>query len=409
MNYKTENNVIYVNRLKLEDLLSLLATIHHITNGKGFSYFTLDFTNCSMIHPAAALALCPYSCKLRNNNIDIELILPKNKSRQKLFENCNWAYFIDPKNHSIKNKKGKQIPATQYKSPKEQDDIVKSIVEKILISIDKLDRKDFGAFEWALNEITDNVLTHSSSVVGGFVQVSILNDTKILLAVADAGLGIPDTIKYAYPNKTDIEAIELAISEGVTRDSRLGQGNGLYGSHKICSASNGLFWIVSNHGQLSWEGEKSIFKNNTIPYEGTLIVAEIDFSNPNLLSNALSFKSGIHTPLDYIERTYEDWHPDSELATFKMKNESESFGSRVAGTPVRKKLIKVAQMCPEAQINIDFSDVAIMSSSFADEVIAKLYCEIGLMTFMSRFKIISANSLIKDLIDKAITQRTKTN
>ena len=57
MNYKTENNVIYVNRLKLEDLLSLLATIHHITNGKGFSYFTLDFTNCSMIHPAAALAL----------------------------------------------------------------------------------------------------------------------------------------------------------------------------------------------------------------------------------------------------------------------------------------------------------------------------------------------------------------
>ena len=36
MNYKTENNVIYVNRLKLEDLLSLLATIHHITNGKGF-------------------------------------------------------------------------------------------------------------------------------------------------------------------------------------------------------------------------------------------------------------------------------------------------------------------------------------------------------------------------------------
>ena len=66
-------------------------------------------------------------------------------------------------------------------------------------------------------------------------------------------------------------------------------------------------------------------------------------------------------------------------------------------------------MCPEAQINIDFSDVAIMSSSFADEVIAKLYCEIGPMTFMSRFKIISANSLIKDLIDKAITQRTKTN
>ena len=109
----------------------------------------------------------------------------------------------------------------------QQDDIVKSIVEKILISIDKLDRKDFGAFEWALKEITDNVLTHSSSVVGGFVQVSILNDTKILLAVADAGLGIPETIKYAYPNKTDIEAIELAISEGVTRDSRLGQGNGL--------------------------------------------------------------------------------------------------------------------------------------------------------------------------------------
>ena len=406
MIYRTINNIIYVTRLMLDDLLSLLATIHSVINTKGFSDLTLDFSECEYLHPAAVLALCPLSCKLRNNNIDISLILPKYESKKKLFKNCNWAYFIDPKNYPKTNFKGyKQIPATQYTNPKEQDEIVNNIVESILISVKNLDRKDFGAFEWAINEITDNVLTHASSHVGGFVQVSVLNDTKILLAVADAGLGIPETIKYAYPNKTDFEAIELAISEGVTRDTRLGQGNGLFGSYKICSASQGLFLIISNRGQLYLNKGNSSMKNNSIPYEGTLVVAEIDFSIPNLLGNALSFKNKIHTPLDYIERNYEDWRPDSELATFKIKNEADSFGSRVSGTPVRLKLLQVAKMCPEAKINIDFSEVAIMSSSFADEVIAKLYCDVGPMTFMSRFNIISASPMIKDLIDKAISQR----
>lgn len=406
MNYNTNSNSIQITKLRLEDLLSLLATIHTLINNKGFSDIVLDFSECTYIHPGAVLALCPFSCKLRNNNIDISLILPNQETKKKLFKNCNWAYFIDPKNYSKTNFKGyKQIPATQYKNPKEQDQIVQKIVESILISIKNLERKDFGAFEWAINEITDNVLTHASSPVGGFVQVSVISDKKILLAVADAGLGIPETIKYAYPDKKDFEAIELAMQEGVTRDSKLGQGNGLFGSYNICRASHGLFLVLSNRGEVRHIGDNLSMKNNPIPYDGTLIIAEIDFSIPNLLGNALSFKNKQHTTLDYIERNYEDWFSESELVKFRIKDEAESFGSRVAGTPVRQKLLSLAKMCPEAQINIDFSDIEIIASSFADEVIAKIYCDVGPMTFMSRFRIVSACSLVKDLIDKAISQR----
>ena len=410
MQYRSEYDVIYCTRVHLDDLPSLLATIHDVVDKRGYSTVRLDFTECSFIYPAAVLALCSVSSKLRSSNIDTYLILPKNEKRRKLFLNCNWAHLLDPKNYEFSKFKGyKQVPATQYKNSKEQDDVVKKIVTTILAGVPDLERGDFGALEWAINELTDNVLTHSSSIVGGFVQVSILNTGKVLFAVADSGIGIPETIKYAYPGKTDFEAIELAIQEGVTRDKNLGQGNGLFGSYQICSASGGLFEIFSNYGRLSSSNGELNLKNVSIPYEGTLVVAEIDFLQPNLLEKALSFKSGLHKPLDYIEMHYEEWNTELDVVIFKIKEESDSCGSRVAGTPVRMRLIQVARMCPKAKVNIDFSGIEIISSSFADEVIAKLYCEVGPMTFMSRFVFVSTSEVVKNLIDKAIMQRVSSS
>ena len=106
---------------------------------------------------------------------------------------------------------------------------------------------------------------------------------------------------------------------------------------------------------------------------------------------------------------YEEWNTELDVVIFKIKEESDSCGSRVAGTPVRMRLIQVARMCPKAKVNIDFSGIEIISSSFADEVIAKLYCEVGPMTFMSRFVFVSTSEVVKNLIDKAIMQRVSSS
>jgi anti-sigma regulatory factor (Ser/Thr protein kinase) len=68
-------------------------------------------------------------------------------------------------------------------------------VNAILGAIPDLDRKNLAALEWSINEITDNVLNHSRSTIGGLVQVSTFQGAtqRVEYIVADAGVGIPAT------------------------------------------------------------------------------------------------------------------------------------------------------------------------------------------------------------------------
>jgi len=140
-----------------------------------------------------------------------------------------------------------------------------------------------------------------------------------------------------------------------------------------------------------------------VPYEGTLVVAEIDFSVPDLLQEALKFNGRMHEPTDYVELHYED--AEAHRVIFKVADEANSFGSRVAGRPLRNRLSNLARMCHPQQVIIDFSNVALVSSSFADELIGKLFVEFGPIEFMTRFRLVNVSATVQQLIDRAISQR----
>ena len=64
-------------------------------------------------------------------------------------------------------------------------------------------------------------------------------------------------------------------------------------------------------------------------------------------------------------------------------------------------------MAHERKIIIDFSDITLVSSSFADEVIGKLLVEIGMIEFMGRFELRNMSSMVRQIIERAIQQRMK--
>jgi hypothetical protein len=280
-------------------------------------------------------------------------------------------------------------------------------VNAILGAIPDLNRKELSALEWSINEITDNVLNHSQSPIGGLVQVSTFQRTRkrVEYIVADAGVGIPNTLRTTRPElNSDAAALEQAIREGVTRDKSIGQGNGLYGSYQICSHSNGFFQLESGYGKLMFTDRDGLrIGTERIPYEGTLVAAQIDFSVPHLLEEALQFGGKTHQTVDYVELRYEQ-HGSEDLL-FKVCEESLSFGSRVAGAPVRKRLLNLARMCPNQRIILDFEHVPLVSSSFADEVVGKLFAELGPLAFMQRFQFQKIDPTVRQLVDRAIAQR----
>lgn len=353
------------------------------------------------------LALCTAVAKMRFEGIDTDLRMPLKSVLANRFKNSNWAYLLDPaafEESPIGSRVN--VPAMQFSSPAEQHSAVNKLMDSILGGLPGLQRDALAAIEWALSEITDNVLTHSESVCGGAVQLTnIRTKNRIEFAVSDAGLGIPKTLRAGHPEITsDTDALDRAIREGVTRDPNLGQGNGLFGTFQIARASSGYLHVHSGNARLDFQNDGVHIRTESIPCVGTLVVACIDRSNQDVLQDALRFRGEVHHPIDYVETQYES--ADAEEILFPLHEEASSFGSRIAGRPVRTKLQNLARMNPRAKIIVDMSGLPICSSSFADEVFGKLFAEIGPLEFMRRFEVRGASSTIRSLLDRAIMQRS---
>jgi hypothetical protein len=253
-------------------------------------------------------------------------------------------------------------------------------------------------------------VNHSSSPIGGLIQFTRRHASKrIDVVVCDAGVGIPATLRPAYPQiHTEFEALGWAIREGVTRDPAIGQGNGLFGSSEIARCSGGYFGLHSAHASLFLnESEGLSLRNEKIPLNGTVVDVCMSYAIPNVLAGALKFQDLRHSPTDYIFLHYQTDSEDGALH-FNVSKEAESVRSRAAGKPMRQQLSNLLRMTSE-QVRVDFGGLPVVSSSFADEAIAKLILEVGLDEFRRRVRLIGVTSTVQSIISKAIAQRTRLN
>lgn len=392
----------------LDDFHVILSSIHSAIEKAGYNEIILDLSECTSAFQNSMLSVCAQILAYRKAGIEFSLVPPTYKILNNLFRNTGWGHFLDPRKFDPSNFRGyTRIPATQYRNPSEQQIAVNKIVNVILGAIPDMNRSDFAAFEWSVNEITDNVLVHSDSSIGGLVQVSTFqkNKKQVQFVVADAGVGIPTTLREGHLEITsDPDALDKAIKEGITRDKKVGQGNGLFGSYEICSKSKGYFEIHSGHARLEYTERKGLsITYQKIPYSGTIVVATIDFSEPRLLEEALRFGGKKYQPIDSVETKYEV--SDDGKLYFLLSEESTSYGSRVAGRPIRNKLSNLLKMGSNQKVVIDMKGIALISSSFADEAFGKLFLEYGAITFMQKFEFVNMMDTVKYLIDKAIAQR----
>lgn len=403
------NTIEFAGPFEISDLHYFLAKLYDRIEKKGYEDVVLDFSNCTAAFAGPMSATCAQVCKFRRETKEFELILPREERLRRLFINTNWAHVIDPSNYNSSSFHGlSQVPITQFFTIEEQTAAVTTILNVMFGSQTGFSRSDLAAIEWSLNEITDNVINHAYSEVGGFLQLTTTrrNRKRVEYVVCDAGIGIPNSIRTGMSTITsDLQALDFAIKEGHTRNESF-QGNGLFGAYEISRVSEGFMEIHSGHASLRHTKKSGThIRTEKIPFKGTLIISSIDYSNAGLLEKALRFGDKQHHPIDFIETIFED---SSGNILFFMKEEASSFGSRMAAVPVSTKLQNLAALCGDSEIIIDFTDVFVISSSFADEVFGKLFVKMGPINFMQKFKFRNLKYTVKNLIDRAINLRSAT-
>jgi hypothetical protein len=409
MPISSDLNKVYVyGELSSDDSIRLLAALHNIVSKKMYTDFLLDFSDCKKAFSPQMLALAATCQSYWKQGIDVELKMPNDPKLARLFKNTNWANLIDFRTYEESKFRGyTHVPALRFSNGKEQYLFVNKVLDVLLSAIRHLSRDDLRAIEWSINEITDNVINHAESNVGGFIQVTnFIQREQIEFTVCDCGLGIPSTLRAGHPElNSDQEALDRAIREGITRDSDIGQGNGLYGNWRITRKSLGSSQIFSNYATLRSDTDTVRVEPSDIPFPGTLVTARIGYSEKLDLSDALVFSGKKFIPSDYIDSHFEQ--DEAGNITFSLLDESDGFGSRSAGDPVRRKLRNVAACIEDGRAIVDFSGVKLVSSSFADEVFGKLFVEMGPIEFTRRIEFRKVDPLVRDLIDKAIMQRMK--
>lgn len=179
----------------------------------------------------------------------------------------------------------------------------------------------------------------------------------------------------------------------------------MFGTFRITTLSKGRFELHSIRATLLAESADKVrtMKQNVSLFPGTFVVGRIGCDDEKLLENALEFKGKVHRPgFDYIEKAYEG---NGSEFIFSMKKECNSFGSREAGIGARTLIENLLNAEDDYSLLIDFADVTIVSSSFADEVFGRLFVMLGPVAFMSRISFRNVDSSVRAVIDRSISLR----
>jgi anti-sigma regulatory factor (Ser/Thr protein kinase) len=390
----------------MADYKRVLAAIHRITVTRGWQDVEIDLRQCSAAFAGPVLALAATARRLEGGGIDVTVTPPADQTLNRLFRNAGWLHAFNPAESAPQPHVGSpHVPAISFHTEQERHTAVNRTLDTILASLPGLAREDLNALEWAVNETTENVLSHSESAFGGFVQLSAFTSRRqVEMVVADGGIGIPATIRQRFPGTfPDSRAVDLAIQEGVTHLPQQHQGNGLFGTVEIARVTKGYVRIHSGYAHLAYEGDRLLLDDDKIPLNGTLVVACLDCSDPGALGRALRFDGVQHHGLDVVDMRYTS--DDLTSIVFVVKRDSASLGSREAGAGFRTKIENLMGMRPQDPVVLDFSGVTIMSSSFADEVVGKLFRAMGPLAFMARVRLQGLTPTVRGLLDRAITQR----
>lgn len=142
---------------------------------------------------------------------------------------------------------GRFIPLTRITDSQQLTDFMTDMIPLLHVALEPT--KTLG---YIVSELVRNVLEHAAASNGAIICAQYYaKSNAIRIGIADTGVGIRRTINRSYPTHTDLEAIQLALTPGITGTTRReggteqNAGAGLFFIKSIASVNRDFFVLYS--------------------------------------------------------------------------------------------------------------------------------------------------------------------
>ena len=180
----------------------------------------------------------------------------------------------------------------------------------------------------------------------------------------------------------------------------------MYGLYQIVKNNKGTLTITSGRSSLMMKGEGEIQKFDHIPYiDNTHRCTTVDFQLD--LNRKINMQEAFRTiggDPSFDFRIDDMLSFEDEDVHYSILKNAQGMATRQSGLSLRNDIVNTFRRTHRRMI-LDFDGIKNVSSSFIDELIAKLIIEFGMMEFMKIFVIINMNEDIRYLCNRSIYMR----
>jgi len=169
--------------------------------------------------------------------------------------------------------------------------------------------------------------------------------------------------------------------------------------------TGGSLDILTGEGRLLFErrGNKTFEYGNNRSFQGTCVSGQIVLSHQFSVREALTFGAVPYEPYTIVDQKYEMQDEDALLV--KMNEQEGGTGTRAAGGEMYTMILNLMEAKPDYPIYLNWENVQVIASSFADEFLGKLFVKLGQLKFEAIIKNIYVNDVVEYIISKAISER----
>ena len=228
--------------------------------------------------------------------------------------------------YSEKEPAGRFVPLSEIKTADDQSCFIPEMVPLLHLS-----EQNAIVVKYIFSELVRNVLEHSLSPYGAIVAAQYYKKTnRISIGICDTGIGIWKSMRENWQPKTDLDAIRLALTPGITGTTRNEGGSienggaGLFFTKSMAKITRSYFAIYSGSAEYTLLKHRSDIKgtptlyadpfrdrhtatNDAPAFEGTLVAVDISLDETPELTALLNI----------ISQVYDDAIKERKRAKFK--------------------------------------------------------------------------------------------